>query len=216
LQMLKHLYGLSDREVLDRWVENPYWQFFCGETLFRHRLPMDETTMLRFRQRIGEEGARQILKMTIQLGQDTGIVTPESFRTVVIDTTVMPKAIAYPTDARLVSRCHYKIVTLAKQEGVKFKRTFCRSLETMARKVGRYAHARQFKRMHRVLRKMHHNLINVCIDIQRQKPLASRSQALNHKLGQALRLLDQYQEESVQSRLYSLHEAEVVCITKGK
>ncbi|WP_245558790.1 transposase, partial [Kushneria aurantia] len=63
LQMLKHLYGLSDREVLDRWVENPYWQFFCGETLFRHRLPMDETTMLRFRQRIGEEGARQILKM---------------------------------------------------------------------------------------------------------------------------------------------------------
>jgi len=106
LQLLKHIYGLSDLEVLKRWTENPYWQHFCGEITFQHRLPMDETTMLRFRQRIGEEGARELLKMTIKLAEDTGTVAPESFKVVVADTTVMPKAITHPTDAKLVSRCH--------------------------------------------------------------------------------------------------------------
>lgn len=126
LQLLKHIYGLSDLEVLKRWTENPYWQHFCGEITFQHRLPMDETTMLRFRQRIGEEGARELLKMTIKLAEETGTVAPESFKVVVADTTVMPKAITHPTDAKLVSRCHRQRVALAKNEGVRFKQTFTR------------------------------------------------------------------------------------------
>ena len=58
LQLFKHTYALSDRDVLDRWVENPYWQPFCGEVIFQHRLSMDGTTMIRSRHRIGEDGAR--------------------------------------------------------------------------------------------------------------------------------------------------------------
>ena len=216
LQLLKHIYGLSDRDVLDRWVENPYWQYFCGEITFQHKVPMDETTMMRFRHRIGEDGARELLKMSIALGQETGTVAPESFKLAVIDTTVMPKAIAYPSDARLLERCHRQLVELAKAEGIKFKQTFLKRLPGQVWQVGRYAHARQFKRMHKMLRKLYRNLARICIAISEQQDMASRSDALNHKLHQALRLITQYGDPTVKPRLYSLHEPDVVCITKGK
>ena len=191
------MFALSDRDVLDRWVENPYWQHFCGEVIFQHRLPMDETTMMRFRHRIGDDGARELLKMSIALGQDTGVIAPESLKVAVIDTTVMPKAIAYPSDARLAGRCHRQLVELAKDEGIKFRQTFCKKLPDMVWQVGRYAHARQFKRMHRVLRQMHRNLAKVCEAIIDQRTLEERSERLNHKLHQALRLLQQYGDRSV-------------------
>ena len=216
LQLLKHIYGLSDLEVLKRWTENPYWQFFCGEITFQHRMPMDETTMLRFRQRIGEEGAREILKMTIKLGEQTGTVAPESFKVVVADTTVMPKAIAHPNDSRLVARCHQQLVELAKDEGIKFNQTFIKALSGLVWKVSRYAHARQFRRMHQSLKKMYRNLTRVCVAIIDQKEISFRSEALNEKLHQALRLIEQYRDKSVRPKLYSLHEPDVVCITKGK
>lgn len=88
LQLLKHISGLSDEDVVRRWVENPYWQYLCGEEEFQHRLPMDDGTMARFRQRIGEDGAAALLKMSIALAQETGVISPESCRVVVADTTV--------------------------------------------------------------------------------------------------------------------------------
>jgi|TARA_R110000824_G_scaffold87309_6_gene215385 IS5 family transposase len=216
LQLLKHIFALSDRDVLDRWVENPYWQHFCGEVIFQHRLPINETTMMRFRHRIGEDGARELLKMSVALGQDAGVIAPESLKVAVIDTTVMPKAIAYPSGARLAGRCHRQLVDLAKDEGIKFRQTFCKGLPGMVWQVGRYAHARQFKRMHRVLRQMHRNLARVCEAIIDQRTIEQRSERLNHKLYQALRLLSQYGDRSVKPRLYSLHEPDVVCIATGK
>lgn len=84
--------------------------------------------MMRFRQRIGEDGARELLKMSIALGQDTGLIAPESLRVAVIDTTVMPKAIAYPSDARLAGRCHRQLVELARDEDIKFRQTYCKAL----------------------------------------------------------------------------------------
>jgi IS5 family transposase len=216
LQLLKHTYALSDRDVLDRWVENPYWQHFCGEVIFQHRLPMDETTMMRFRHRIGEDGARELLKMSVALGHDTGVIAPESLKVAVIDTTVMPKAVAYPSDARLAGRCHRQLVDLAKDEGIKFQQTFAKHQPGLLWQIGRYAHARQFKRMHRGLRQLHRNLATICHAIIDQRSIKQRSDSLNHKLHQALRLLNQYGDKTVKPRLYSLHEPAVVCIAKGK
>ena len=216
LQLLKHIHGLSDRDILDCWVENPRWQHFCGEVIFQHRLPMDETTMMRFRHRIGEDGARELLILSIALGQNTGVIAPESLKIAVIDTTVMPKATAYPSDARLVGRCHRQLVALARDEGITFRQTFCKRLTGRVWQVGRYAHARQFKRMHRVLRQMHRDLGKVCEAIVEQRAMEQRSEPLNHKLHQALRLLNQYGDRSIKPRLYSLHEPDVVCIAKGK
>ena len=215
LQMLKHMQGLSDRELLDQWVENPYWQYFCGEDVFQHEPPMDESTMGRFRRRIGEDGAQALLKMTVELGEGTGTVRPESFRVAVMDTSVMPKAVAHPSDAKLMARSHRKLVSRAKADGIKFRQTYERSLDKLVWQVGRYAHARQYRRMYRKLGKLHGYLGRVCNDIIRQQPYGQRSSELDHHLYQSLRLLRQYSEPG-HKRLYSLHEPEVACIAKGK
>jgi IS5 family transposase len=101
LQYLKHLYAVSDEDVVARWVENPYWQYFCGEEYFQHTLPIDPSQMTRFRQRIGEAGCEWLLKLTIEVGLQTHTVRPAHLRQVNVDTTVQPKAVAFPTDARL-------------------------------------------------------------------------------------------------------------------
>ncbi len=216
LQMLKHMQGLSDRELLDQWVENPYWQYFCGESVFQHEPPMDESTMGRFRRRIGEDGARALLKMTVDLGEGTGTVAPESFRVAVADTTVMPKAIEHPSEARLMVRAHRRLVSRAKADGVKFRQTYERSLDGLVIQIGRYAHARQFRRMHKRLRKLHGYLGRVCNDVIRQQPRGQRHHGLDEALYQALYLWRQYAEPQHRPKLYSLHEPEVDCIAKGK
>jgi IS5 family transposase len=65
--ILKRMFNESDESVLDRWVENPYWQYFCGEVYFQHKLPFDRTELIKFRKRIGDAGAEKILKTSIQL-----------------------------------------------------------------------------------------------------------------------------------------------------
>ena len=101
LQYLKHTHGLSDEAVVKSWVENPYWQYFCGEEFFQHRLPIDPSQMTRFRTRLGAAGCEKLLALTIRAGLATQAVKPTSFANVTIDTTVQEKAIAFPTDGRL-------------------------------------------------------------------------------------------------------------------
>jgi len=101
LQLLKHTFNLSDEQVVVRWTENPYWQFFCGEEFFRHKLPINPSQMTRWRQRIGEKGVEKLLQITIEAGKATKTITERSFEKVIVDTTVQPKAIQHPTDARL-------------------------------------------------------------------------------------------------------------------
>ena len=55
--ILKRMFNESDESVIERWVENPYWQYFCGEVNFQHNPPFDRTELIKFRKRIGEEGS---------------------------------------------------------------------------------------------------------------------------------------------------------------
>ncbi len=106
LQLLKHTFNLSDELTVARWVENPYWQFFCGEEFFRHDLPVHPTQMTRWRQRIGEKGVEKLLQITIEAGKATRTITETSFDRVIVDTTVQPKNVQHPTDARLYRKAH--------------------------------------------------------------------------------------------------------------
>lgn len=63
---LKHTYGLSDEQVVKRWSENTYWQYFCGETCFQHELPLNPNSLTRWRQRLGEKGVESLLGATIE------------------------------------------------------------------------------------------------------------------------------------------------------
>ncbi|ENZ96333.1 IS1478 transposase [Xanthomonas fragariae LMG 25863] len=118
LLYLKHAYDLSDEAVCERWLENPYWQFFTGEVVFQTRLPCDASSLTRWRQRLGEAGMEELLAHTINAAHAMQAVDARELSRVIVDTTVQEKAIAYPTDSRLLEVARKKLVLLAKMRRV--------------------------------------------------------------------------------------------------
>ena len=168
LHYLKHIHDLSDEDMVERWVENPYWQHFCGFEFFQHEPPIDPSTMTRWRKRIGPEGMEQVLKATIEAAVDTGTVKPSSLERVSVDTTVQPKAIAHPTDSRLYLRALQALVRQARRHGIVLRQSYTRLSKRAAIKAGRYAHARQFRRMRRELKRLRTFLGRVYRDVSRK------------------------------------------------
>lgn len=214
---LQHLHRLSDEAVIDRWVENPYFQHFTGEIFFQHQPPIHPSSLSRSRDRIGDEGAEWLLTKTIEAGRSIGVVDDDSLSRGSIDTTVMEENIAYPTDARLYEKARSKIVALAQEAGVQLRQTYARKAPLLAAQVGRYAHARQFKRMHKTTRTLKVYTGRVMRDLRRQvsliPPGAFRETVLD-TLVLVSRLLHQAPRGS--GKIYALHEADVDCISKGK
>jgi IS5 family transposase len=95
-------FRLDDEEVVARWVENPHWQYFCGDTFFRHELPCHPTSLTRWRKRIGEAGCERLLWETIEAANRTGAMKAREIDKVIVDTTVQEKAVAFPTDSKLL------------------------------------------------------------------------------------------------------------------
>lgn len=120
--MLRRMFNQSDESVLDRWVENPYWQYFCGEVYFRHDYPFDRTELIKFRRRIGEKGAEQILKATVNLFEKKEVQEKE----VLIDTTVQEKNITFPTDVKLQKKIIEKCRKISKREGIRLRQAYKR------------------------------------------------------------------------------------------
>ena len=147
LHYLKQIYKLSDEEVVRRWVENIYWQHFCGETYFQHKLPIHPTSMTRWRKRIGEEGCEWLLTQTIEAGRESGVLKDKDCRRVNVDTTVQEKAVAFPTDSKLLDDARCLLVKLAKRHGIRLRQNYNRVAKRYRLKIARYAHAKQYRRM---------------------------------------------------------------------
>jgi IS5 family transposase len=216
LMYLQHAHGLSDEAVLARWVENPYFQHFTGEVFFQHQLPLHPSSLSRWRHRIGEEGAEWLLTKTIEAARAAGALTERSLSRVVVDTTVMEKAIAHPTDARLYEKARQSLVTLAGKAGIRLRQNYNRTAPRLAMQAGRLAHARQFRRMRKALRTLKGYTGRVLRDIHRQidaveGPLRA---TISDRLELVARLLRQTPKST--GKLYALHEPAVDCIAKGK
>jgi len=212
LLYLKHAYALSDEEVVERWIENPYWQHFSGEKYFRHELPCDPSSLVRWRQRLGEAGCEWLLAHSIEAAKKAGVVKRASFDTVVLDTTVAPKAIAYPTDSRLLNRAREQLVAAAQDVGIALRQSYARVGRTAERQAGRYAHAKQYRRLQRELKRLRTWLGRVIRDVQRKG--GEMTGALKAKLETAQRL--HAQRRDAKNKLYALHAPEVECLAKGK
>ena len=217
LLYLQHAYALSDEAVVARWAENPYWQHFCGETFFQHRLPIDPSSMTRWRNRIGEEGVEWMLTQTIEAGKCAGAVKGNDLKQVTVDTTVMEKNIAHPTDARLYEAARCKLVGLAREAGIALRQNYNRLGPRLAGQVGRYAHARQFKRMRKALRRLKGYTGRVLRDVERQLDQVPEG-ALRARIVDMIALVNRLlaQKPKDKKKLYSLHEPAVDCISKGK
>ncbi len=215
LQYLKHVYGMSDQAVVRRWVENPYWQYFCGAIYFEHQLPIDPSSMTRFRQRIGESGCEKIFQATVKAGLRSKTIKPAHLKRITVDTTVQEKAVSFPTDSKLLNRSRIRLVKLCRQNGVVLRQSYARKGPQALFKANRYAHARQFRRMRGRVKKLRTYLGRVVRDIERKIADQAEKQAVfATELALAKRLLAQQKQDK--NKLYSLHAPEVECISKGK
>ena len=216
LAILKHTYNLSDEVVCEQWIENPYYQYFCGEEFFQHRLPLDRSSMTNWRNRMGEERLQALLQESLSVATKTGAMKPGDLARVIVDTTVQPKNITFPTDAKLLNRAREKLVKLAKKCGVELRQSYTRVGKFALIQHQRYAHAKQFKRVKRSLRKLKTYLGRVIRDIGRR---IAGDDALEEifarELSLARRVLAQDRHQRGR-KVYSLHAPEVECIGKGK
>src|SRR5215813_10304263 len=196
LAILKHTYDLSDQALCDRWVENPYFQYFCGEEFFQHALVFDRSSLTRWRQRMGEDKLKALLQESLAVATRTEAM--------------------FPTDAKLLNRARERLVRLTKKLGVSLRQSYARVGKLALIKHQRYAHAHQFKRANRSLRKLKTYLGRVIRDIERRiVGNEDLREAFVRPLFLARRVLEQERRQRGR-KVYSLHAPEVECIGKGK
>ena len=216
LLILKHMHDLSDEVLCARWLENPYYQYLCGEESFQHRLPFERSSLTRWRQRLGEEQLAALLQESLSVAHKTGALATKDLERVAVDTTVQPKNVAFPTDARLMHKAIGLLGREAKKHRVPLRQSYVRVAKRAALMAGRYAHAKQFKRHNRELRFLRTRLGRLVRDIRRKTQGDERLQEI---FAVPLSRADQVRHQRQRQRgwkLYSLHAPEVECIGKGK
>jgi transposase, IS5 family len=214
---LKHAFDESDESLVARWVENPYWQFFCGCQYMQHELPIDPSSLSRWRKRVGAELLEKLLEATIHTALAMKALRPQQLQKVNIDTTVQEKAIAFPTDGRLYHKMRAALVRRARSLGIRLRQSYRFKSKKLLAKQGRYAHAQQLKRAARMARQLQTILSRVLRDIQRKaKFIENRiaDESLRELVALAERLLEQ--TRTSKHKIYSVHAPEVECIAKGK
>ncbi|MCK1609170.1 transposase, partial [Bradyrhizobium sp. 163] len=151
LLLLKHIYGLSDEGVCERWVHDPYFQFFTGEEFFQHAFPHERSDLSHWRKRLGDK-LELLLAESLRVAHEAGALRSQDLKRVTVDTTVQPKAITFPTDAKLLHAAIQGLNRLARRHAVRLRQSYSRVAKAAAMMAGRYAHAKQFSRHQRQLR----------------------------------------------------------------
>ena len=215
LLLLKHIYHLSDEGVCERWVYDPYFQYFTGEAFFQYRFPHERSGLSHWRRRIGDK-LDLLLAESLRVAHETGALKPQHLTRITVDTTVQPKNISHPTDAKLMHKAVVMLGQLARRHGVTLRQSYVRVAKRAAVMAGRYAHAKHFKRRNRELRFLRTRLGRLIRDIRRKIAGDGRlKEIFALPLSRAEQVRSQRQHERGW-KLYSLHAPEVECIGKGK
>jgi IS5 family transposase len=215
LLLLKHIYGLSDEGVCERWVHDPYFQFFTGEEFFQHAFPHERSDLSHWRKRLGDR-LELLLAESLRVAHEAGALRSQDLKRVTVDTTVQPKAITFPTDAKLLHAAIKGLNRLARRHRVRLRQSYSRTAKAAAMMAGRYAHAKQFRRHQRQLRILRSRLGRIIRDIRRKiEGQPALEQAFALPLGRATQIRSQQQRQRGW-KLYSFHAPEVECIGKGK
>jgi len=207
--LLKRMFDESDESVLERWVENPYWQYFCGEVYFQYEPPFDRTELIKFRKRIGEEGCEQILKMTIHLFSRKEIQENE----VLVDSTVQEKNITYPTDVKLQKKIVEQCRKIAKKEGIELRQTYKKEMKQLMIDQRFHSHPKRKKKARAAARKIKVIAGRVLRDIERKIDTSHKARyAKRFDIFNKILI----QQRNSENKIYSIHQPHVKCIAKGK
>jgi len=208
LLILKQLYNLSDESIVERWVENPYYQFFSGETLFQWEFPCHPTDLVYFRKRIGKKGVEKILKVSIELH---GKKAHEA--EVMVDTTVQEKNITFPTDTKLYKRVIEHCISIAGKEGITLRQSYKRTIKNLMLAQRFRNHPKNRKKALAAQRKLKTIAGRLIRELERKLPATS---LLTY--GQEIEIYKRIlsQERKSKNKIYSIHEPQVYCISKGK
>ncbi len=215
LTILQSIYNLSDEAVVEDWVRDPYFQFFCGEEFFCHEFPIDPSGLTRFRQKISEDGMNKILQETIRIGSNLNLIkSKKDLSEITIDSTIQEKNITYPTDSRLYNKARKALVKQAKDYNLDLRQNY----NILAKKAlflrGLYQRQRKNKLAKKQDRKLQTYLRRVIADFERKsdKNQLEESQQIIIK---AKRILNQKINDK--NKIYSWHESEhIMCFSKGK
>lgn len=219
--LLQHLHNLSDEQVVRGWVENPYWQHFCGYDFLQWNFPINPSSLTRFRNRLGAARLEKILSLTVSVAVKSEAVAVKDLKKVIVDTTVMPKNIEFPTDSKLYDKARKRLVKLATKSGIELRQNYNLITKTLLRKISGYLHAKQMKRARRSIKHLKTIVGRVVRDVERkikinpeQKIRENLAEIFSPILNQTRQLL--LQEKNSKNKIYSLHEPDVACISKGK
>ena len=215
LLLLKQVFALSDEQVCERWVYDPYFQYFTGEEFFQHAFPHERSDLSHWRKRLGDK-LELLLAESLRVAHEAGALRSQDLKRVTVDTTVQPKAITFPTDAKLLHAAIKGLNRLAKKHGLRLRQSYLRLAKRAAMMAGRYAHAKQFKRHQRQLRFLRARLGRLIRDIGRKIASQPQLQALFRWPLTRARQIRSQQQRQRGWKLYSFHAPEVECIGKGK
>jgi IS5 family transposase len=208
LLLLKQIDNLSDERVVEAWVQNPYYQAFCGMEHFQWVLPCASSDLTHFRKRIGEAGVEKIFQASVALHGKKSLE-----RDVVIDTTVQEKNITFPTDTKLrvhvISRCW----KLAAAEGLPLRRSYRRELKKTLRIIRFSKRLHDKKHVTAAIRRVKTMANALLRDVMGKLPAQSLA-ARHEELENYRRAVNQERHDT--NKIYSLHEPDVLCISKGK
>jgi IS5 family transposase len=217
LHLVKHMDGLSDEAVCARYLDSPYVQLFCGEAHFQHALPLDRSSMSRWRRRIGPERLEVLLAESLAAAQRGGAVGEKHLRRVTVDTTVQPKAVTHPTDSKLLHRGIEILARLARRHGIRLRQSYVRVAKRARREAARLTHSGRRRRAERQVRQLRTWLGRLVRDIGRKVAGdAAAEAAFAGPLGLIARLLRQRREDRGRDKLYPPHAPEVECIGEGE
>lgn len=208
LLLLKQLHNLSDEQAVERWTENPYWQYFSGEEYFQWKYPCDPSELTKFRNRIGEQGIERIFSISIKLHGTSGMET-----SVIPDTTVQEKNITFPTDTKLHLKIIGRCLKMSRTHNIKLRQSYTRTLKKLRWSTRYLRNAKRAQEGRKAVSKIKTIAGRLFREIERKLPVEKLTEK-QEEMEVMRRVLKQKRNDK--NKIYSLHEPEVSCIAKGK
>jgi len=210
LLLLKQIENLSDERVVEAWVQNPYYQAFCGMEHFQWHFPCDPSELVHFRKRIGEAGMEKIFQASVALFGKKALE-----KDVVVDTTVQEKDITFPTDTKLRVKAIERCWKIAEDENLTLRRSFRRELKQLRRTIRfNKGKKREDKKKVAAATRRVKTIANALLRDVARKLSENAHEAWKAELALCRQVINQERQDK--NKIYSLHEPQVCCIAKGK